>query len=65
MCFDNLTPQEKQYHIVLAYLYPEMKEVKKDGCVKKDGDGRYAMILQLINPPLYGIFAFVEMFTVV
>jgi len=60
MYFKEFTPQEKQYHVVLAYLYPEMKEVKKDGCVKKDGEGRYAMILQLINPTFYSIFAFVE-----
>lgn len=72
--YKDFTPQQKQYNIVIKYMYPEVNltDVRTDPdiCVSNDlspisGNSIMAMIKELQRPPFYSIFAFIEMITTV
>jgi Leucine-rich repeat (LRR) protein len=66
--YQEFTPQQKQYDIVIAHLYPEVLSTGAgaDGSTAgRELIDRGAMIRELSRNPSYGVFAFLEVVTMV
>lgn len=68
--YKDATPQQKQYDIIIAHLYPEVKVVSGIEGEGADMGERFpqrysAMLGELMEKPLGSVFSFLEMATVV
>lgn len=66
--FENFTPQEHTFEIILAHQYPHMQRPVASissgtAPMIKGGSSVMSMIVELVNPPFFSIFAFIEMLT--